>query len=116
MTGAQSRMLRVAVSAMTIIAPMAVSALAGALHDDFPSGEAATMSKTRGITVTAINITTVPATVGVSRRRNSESFAANRNWNNDEATTSVASRLGPPCSKAVTHTAMNAPEVPISRT
>ncbi len=54
------------------------------------------MSKTSGITVTAISITTVPATVGVSSRLKSDSREASRNWTSELATTSVARRLGPP--------------------
>ena len=74
------------------------------------------MSNTNGITVTAISISTVPATVGVRSRLKRESFAASRYWNSDDATTSVASSPGPPFTSAATHTAMKAPEVPISST
>ena len=91
-------------------------ALIGALQSDLPSGDALTMSKTSGITVTAMSISTVPATTGVTIRRNSESLAASRNWNSDDATTNTANKPGPPSTKAVTHTAMNAPDVPISST
>ena len=66
----------------------------GALQSALPSGEAATMPKTSGITVTAMSISTVPVTVGVTSRLKNESFAASRNWTNEDTTTSVASRLG----------------------
>ena len=63
------------------------------------------MPKTMGITVTAISMMTVPATVGVRIRRNSE-----------EARTSVASIPGPPLASAAMQTAMKAPEVPMMST
>ncbi len=59
---------------------------------------------------------TVPATVGVRIRRNSERRLAKANWNRDEIMTSVASMAGPPSAIAVMQIAMNAPEVPIKRT
>ena len=101
---------------MTMITSTGTSALVGALQAELPSGEAVTMSKTSGITVTAISISTVPATTGVTSRLNSDSLAASKNWNSDDATTSVASKPGPPSTSAATHTAMNAPEVPIMST
>ena len=101
---------------MTITNKMVTRALVGALQSELPSGEALTMSKISGITVTAMSISTVPATTGVTSRLNSESPAASRNWNSDDATTSTASKPGPPSTSAVTHTAMNAPEVPMSST
>ncbi len=58
---------------------------------------------------------TVPATVGVMKRRSSESRDEMRNWKSDEATMRVASSAGPPRSSAATDTAMKTPEVPISR-
>ena len=74
------------------------------------------MSNTIGITVTAISMITVPATVGVSILRSKDSRAASTNWNSEEMTTRVASSAGPPLARAATQTAMNAPEVPISST
>ena len=67
------------------------------------------------MTVTAISMITVPATVGVMRRLSSDSREASRNWKSAEAATSVASMPGPPCASAATDTAMKAPDVPISR-
>ena len=80
-----------------------------------PSGTSANMSKMIGMTVTAISMITVPATVGVITRRTQDSRAASRNWNNAETNTSVASMPGPPSTSAVTETAMKAPDVPMSR-
>ena len=74
------------------------------------------MSKTMGMTVTAISMITVPATVGVRIRLSSESRAERANWKSEEMTTSVASMAGPPLASAATHTAMKAPEVPIIST
>ena len=72
------------------------------------------MPKMIGITVTAISMITVPATVGVMIRRSSESRSESRNWNSAEMATRVASRPGPPSTSDVTQTAMKAPEVPMS--
>ena len=69
-----------------------------------------------GITVTGISMMTVPATVGVRTRRNSERRAESANWKSEEMTTKVASIAGPPSASAAMHTAMKAPEVPIRRT
>ena len=74
------------------------------------------MSKTMGITVTAISMITVPATVGVRIRRSSDRRFESANWNSEEMTTSVASIAGPPSASAVTQMAMKAPDVPIIRT
>ena len=67
------------------------------------------------MTVTAISMMTVPATVGVMTRRSSDSRDEIRNWKSDDATIKVASSAGPPRSSAATDTAMKTPEVPISR-
>ena len=69
-----------------------------------------------GMTVTAISMITVPATVGVITRRRSDRRDEIRNWNREEATISVASSAGPPRSSAATDTAMKTPDVPMSRT
>ena len=68
-----------------------------------------------GMTVTAMSMMTVPATVGVMKRRSSERRQEMRNWKADDATIRVASNAGPPNCRAATDTAMNTPEVPISR-
>ena len=68
-----------------------------------------------GMTVTAISMITVPQTVGVKMRRSRASRAERANCTRAEAATSDASIPGPPSARAVTQTAMNAPEVPISR-
>ena len=88
----------------------------GAAAGGAPAGTWVSMSKTIGITVTAMSMMTVPATVGVRIRRRSESRAERANWKRDETTTRVASMAGPPSAIAVTQTAMNAPEVPIMST
>ena len=70
MTGAQRRSAPVAFSASPIMTSTVTRALCGT---------SLSVSKTMGITVTAISMITVPATVGVSTRRNSESRAASTN-------------------------------------
>ena len=65
--------------------------------------------------VTEISIITVPATAGVISRRNRASRVDRVNWNNDERTTRVASKAGPPSTRAATQTAINVPDVPIRR-
>ncbi len=116
MTGAQRRNGPVAFIAKPVITTTVARALTGAANGGASSGTCASMSKMIGITVTAISMITVPATVGVSTRRSRESRAASVNWNNDEITTRVASSAGPPWARAATLTPMNAPEVPIRST
>ena len=79
-----------------------------------PSGTSSNISNTTGITVTAINMMTTPATVGVMSFRNQASRAASANWNMAAINTSVASMAGPPSAIAATQTAMNAADVPMS--
>ena len=74
------------------------------------------VSNTIGMTVTAISMMTTPETIGVNIRRSSESRAASRNWNSDDMTMRVAMVAGPPDDSAATHTAMNAPDVPMMST
>ena len=68
------------------------------------------------MTVAAISMITVPATTGVNILRSSESRAANANWNSDDTTMRLAIVAGPPLTRAATHTAMNAPDVPMMST
>ena len=88
----------------------------GAARGPLPSGTLSMKSKRNGITLTAISMITVPATVGVRIRRSSDRRPASRNWKSDDTMISVASRPGPPCWSAATDTAMNAPDVPIIST
>ena len=101
---------------MAAITAMVTAADTGAASGGAPSGTLSSMSKTIGMTVTAISMMTVPATDGVKMRRTRDRRAASANWKSDEMTTSVASRAGPPSAIAPIQTAMSAPEVPISRT
>ena len=91
------------------------AARTGAATRAAPAGTSVSMSNTIGTTVTGISMITVPDTTGVKTRRSSESRDDSANWNRAEAATSVASSPGPPRASAVTQTAMNAPDVPISR-
>ena len=91
-------------------------ALTGAAASGLPSGTPFSIPNMIGITVTGISMITVPATVGVSIRRNSDSRLASANWKSAEAATSVASIAGPPFAVAATQIAMNAPDVPMART
>ena len=99
-----------------MIARIVTSALTGAAEGSHSSGVSANMSKMMGMTVTGISMMTVPATVGVRIRRKKDRFTEMENWPREERATSVASIAGPPSASAVMQTAMNAPEVPISRT
>ena len=116
MIGAQSRRLPLAHRVNTATTNRVAPALAGALAVGAPGGASLSMSNMIGITVTAISAITVPATTGVMIRRSSERRADKANWKREEAITSVASSPGPPSAKAVTHTAMKAPEVPMMST
>ena len=91
------------------------AALTGAAAAGAPGGVFASMPKMMGMTATAISMMTVPPTMGVMTRRSHESRQASRNWNSADAMTSVASRGGPPLTRAVTHTAVKVPDVPIKR-
>ena len=116
MTGAQRRSAPFALSAMPTTTRAVARAQTGAAKGGAAAGTCISMSKTIGITVTAISMMTVPATVGVRIRRRRESRAESANWKNEEMTTRVASMAGPPSAIAATQTAMNAPEVPIMST
>ena len=116
MTGAQRRNVPVAFSAITTMTRIVAKALTGAAGAGTPSGTSVSMSKMIGITVTATNMMTVPATDGVRIRLNSDNHVEKMNWKSEDITTRVASIAGPPSASAATQTAMKAPEVPISRT
>ena len=81
-----------------------------------PSGISLRSPNTMGITVAAMSIITVPATIGVKMRRRSDRRAARANWKSDDATMRAAISVGPPSTSAATQTPMNAPDVPIMRT
>ena len=116
MTGAHNRHAPELRSTMTTMASSVPPATTGAAIDAAPSGTSVSLRTMTGASVTGISISTVPATVGVKILRSRDSLAARANWNRDEMTISVASRLGPPCSSAATQTAMNALLLPISIT
>ena len=106
----------VALTAMPTMTSSVTSALSGAASAGVPSGTLPSRSKMIGITVTGISMITVPATGGVSIRRNRDSRLASPNWNSEDMMTSVASIAGPPSAMAVMQTAMKAPDVPIRST
>ena len=68
------------------------------------------------MTVTAINMSAVPDTIGVTSRRRNGSHAAMANWNSDETTTRLASVGSPPSVSATTETAMKWGPAPVIRT
>ena len=115
MTGAQRRQTPAARRVTATVTTIVTAALTGAAAGDAPSGTWVSMSKTMGMTVTAISMITVPQTVGVKSRRSSASRTERANCTRAEAATSDASIPGPPSARAVTQTAMKAPEVPIIR-
>ena len=90
------------------------SAAAGAAIGAAPSGTSLSVSKTIGITVTAISMITVPETTGVNKRRSRERRDASRNWKSEEMTMRLAMVAEPPSTRALTQTAMKAPDVPIT--
>ena len=112
--GAQRRNTPLAANISARVATKVVIAQAGAAVSGMPSGTVVSMSKVIGMMVTEIIMMTVPATAGVRKRRNRARRSERANWNNEERTTRVASIAGPPSANAVTETAMNAPEVPMS--
>ena len=64
------------------------------------SGTRVSWSNTIGMTLTEISMITVPVTVVVNSRRSSSNRAERRNWNSEEAITSLARRTGPPALSA----------------
>ena len=79
MTGDHSRHADGARSTSAVMIPRVIIATVGAAAGDVPSGTSFRVSNTIGITVTGINIITVPETTGVNIRRNNERRAASRN-------------------------------------
>ena len=77
-TGAHRRSAPVDFSAKPTTTRTVARAVSGAAADGLPSGTSLSMSKTTGITVTAISRSTVPETVGVRTRRNIASRADSR--------------------------------------
>ena len=115
MTGAHRRTRSFAASVMTAMTTRVVSAQSGAASGGVPPGTFFICSNMTGMTVTGVSISTVPVTVGVRMRRNSERRVANANWTRARMTTRVASSAGPPAARAAMLTAMEAPDVPIAR-
>ena len=115
-TGDHSRSDGGARSTMPPTTSSVTPAASGAAMSSVPSGTLVSEPKMTGATVTAISMITVPVTTGVKIRRSNDSRHASRNWNSAETTTRLASVAGPASSSAATHTAMNAPDVPMMST
>ena len=116
MIGDHSRHLGGARSTSTRTVTMVATVTMGAAVEDEPSGTSVSMPNMMGNTVAAISMMTVPDTTGVNIRRSSDRRAAMANWNSDDTTMRLAIVAGPAVTSAATHTAMNAPEVPIMST
>ena len=115
MTGAHRRIRPFAVSVMPAITIRVAPALSGAASGGVPIGTFFNWSNMTGMIVTGVSMRTVPVTVGVRMRRNSERRAEKTNWTRARVTTRVASNAGPPAERAVMLTAMATPDVPIAR-
>ena len=116
MTGDQSRKAGGARRISPPTTSRVTSAAVGAAASGVSAGTSVREEKISGITVAAMSMITVPATTGVNTRRSHESRLAIRNWKSDDTTTRLAMVAGPPSTRAATHTAMKAPEVPMMRT
>ena len=119
-TGAHRRSPCRAFRTMPAMTISVVSALSGAASGDVPSGTFSNCSRMTGMTVTGMTVTgvsimTVPVTVGVRIRLNSESRTEKTNWKIARPTTRIASRAGPPAASAAMLTAIATPEVPVAR-
>ena len=112
--GTQSRSTPVVRKAITAMTKSVKPPLAGPASAGTSAGTCLIWSKTMGMTVTAISMTTVPATVGVITCRSHSKRDAKRNCVSADRITNVANIAGPPSAMAVTHTAINAAEVPIT--
>ena len=113
-TGAQRRNTPVAFSAMPLMMSSVTRAFSGAASAGVPGADS--RLKMAGIIVIGISMITVPTIVGVRSRWNRESRQESTRGTKDEMATRVASIAGPPSTMAVIHTAIKAPEVPISST
>ena len=116
MTGAHRRSGAVPFSAMTMMTSTVASAVKGAPSAGTWVGVSCMRLKTTGSTVTGISMFTVPTMVGVRSRRKRESRVESTIGSNDDATTSVRSRAGPPWASAAALSPMKAPGGPMART
>ena len=114
-TGAHRRSPCRAFSTMPAVTIRVVSAQSGAASGDVPSGTLCNCSKMTGVTVTGVSIMTVPVTVGVRIRLNSESRTEKASWKSARPTTRMASRAGPPAASAAMLTAIAAPDAPVAK-
>ena len=96
MTGAQSRIAPVALSAMATMMTTVTAALDVAPAAVLPSGAAVNIPNTTGMAVTGTSMSTAPETAGVRIRLNSAIRADSRNWKSAVTATRVASSAGPP--------------------
>ena len=99
--GDQSCTVRGERSSRTAMSPNVTMDTAGAAQGDTPSGTLVSILNTPSMTVADMSIRTMPDTVGVIIRRNSERRAATTNFISDEITTRLASIAGPPSISAV---------------
>ena len=83
---------------------------------DVSSGTSPNELNNIGATVAAINMITVPATVGVNILLSNDNRAARKNWMIEETMIKLAIVAGPAFTNAATHTAINAADVPMIRT
>lgn len=116
MTGDQSRKAGGARRTSPPTTSRIARAVTGAAASGVSAGASVRASKISGVTVAAMSMITVLATTGVNTRRSHESRFAIRNWNSDDTTTRLAMVAGPPFTRAATHTAMKAPEAPMTST
>ena len=100
MTGAHRRTRSFAASVMPAMTTRVVRAQSVAASGGVPPGTFFNCSNMTGMTVTGVSIRTVPVTVGVRMRRNSERRVENTNWTRARITTRDASNPGPPAASA----------------
>ena len=116
LSGAHSRQTPVARNAIAVVTTSVAPATTRGPAAGAPSGASAILPTAIGMTVTAINMSAVPDTIGVTSRRRNGSHAAMANWNSDETTTRLASVGSPPSVSATTETAMKWGPAPVIRT
>ena len=95
---------------------MVASAVSGAPSSAAPGGASVRRPKTTGSTVAGTSMFTVPTMVGVRRHLNRARRREMTMGTSDDATTSGASRAGPPAERALTATPMKATAGPIVST
>ena len=106
LSGAHSRQTPVARSTMPVATASVTPAAIRPPPSGAPAGTSVSLPTAIGITATAISMSAVPDTIGVTIRRRNGSHAAMANWNSDDTTMRLASVARSASVRATTEIAM----------